>query len=116
VARPYRGRTVVLVGPQNSSAGFLFARDVATSGAATLLGQATGGNLQGLNGGELCWLTLPHSGVAVDIPLLASFSPGNPPDAGVLPQHAVSPSFADAQAGIDTEWQAALALIARWRG
>jgi hypothetical protein len=116
VARPYRGRTIVLVGPQNSSAGFLFARELAASGAATLLGQGTGGNLRGLNGGQLCWLTLPHSGVAVDIPLLAAFNPGDPPDAGVLPQVAVPPSFADAQAGVDTEWQAAQALIARWRG
>jgi hypothetical protein len=105
----------VLVGPENSSAGFLFARDVAASGAATLLGQPTGGNLRGLNGGELCWLTLPHSGVAVDIPLLAAFSPGNPPDAGVTPQVLAEPGFADAQAGIDTEWQAALALIGQWR-
>jgi Peptidase family S41 len=111
VARPYRGRTLVLVGAENSSAGFLFARDIAASGAATLVGQMTAGNQRGLNGGELCWLTLPHSGVAVDIPLLASFTPGDPPDAGVAPQVAVEPGFADAQAGIDTEWRAALATI-----
>jgi Peptidase family S41 len=116
VARPYRGRTIVLVGPQNSSAGFLFARDLAASGAATLLGQMTAGNQRGLNGGELCWLTLPHSGVAVDIPLLATFNAGDPPDAGVAPQVLAEPGFADTQAGIDTEWQAALRLIERWRG
>jgi C-terminal processing protease CtpA/Prc len=39
VAAPYAGRTVVLIGPQNSSAGFLLARDIRRSGVATLLGQ-----------------------------------------------------------------------------
>ena len=50
--------------------------------AATLVGQPTGGNLRGLNGGQLAWITLPASGVAVDIPLLAAIHPGDPPDAG----------------------------------
>ena len=58
----------------------------------------------------------PASGVAVDIPLLAAIHPGDPPDAGVLPDVRVAPSFADAAAGRDTEMQAAFALIARWQG
>jgi C-terminal processing protease CtpA/Prc len=115
VAAPYAGRTVVLVGPQNSSAGFLLARDIQRSGVATLLGQPTGGNLRGLNGGELCWITLPASGVGVDIPLLAAFAEGSPPDAGVRPDVAVAPRWADAVAGVDTEKQAARWLIASWR-
>ncbi len=115
VATPYNGRTVVLVGPENSSAGFLFARDIKASGAATLLGQPTGGNLRGLNGGELAWITLPHSGVGVDIPLVAGFAPGDPPDAGVAPDVPAEPSFADAAAGIDTEMVAAHTVIQRWR-
>jgi C-terminal processing protease CtpA/Prc len=114
-ATPYAGRTVVLIGPQNSSAGFLLARDIRRSGAATLLGQPTGGNLRGLNGGQLCWINLPASGVGVDIPLVAAFTEGNPPDAGVLPDIAVAPNWADAAAGVDTEMQAALLQVARWR-
>ena len=112
---PYAGRTVMLVGPQNSSAGFIQARDVQRSGAATLLGQPTGGNLRGLNGGQLCWINLPASGVGVDIPLVAAFTPGDPPDAGVLPDVAVPPLWADAVAGVDTEMQAALKWVAGWR-
>jgi hypothetical protein len=115
VAQPYAGRTVVLIGPQNSSAGFLLARDIQRSGAATLLGQPTGGNLRGLNGGQLCWITLPASGVGVDIPLVAAVAEGNPPDAGVLPEVAAAPRWADAVAGADTEMRAALALITAWR-
>lgn len=111
----YGGRTIVLVGPQNSSAGFLLARDLQRSGVATLVGEPTGGNLRGLNGGQLAWINLPASGVGVDIPLLAAFAQGEPPDAGVLPDVAVLPRFADAQAGVDTTLAAAFALLAEWR-
>ena len=46
--------------------------DVQRAGAATLLGQPTGGNLRGLNSGQICWVTLPVSGVGVDIPAAAT--------------------------------------------
>ena len=111
----YPGRVIALVGPQNSSAGFLLARALKSTGAATLVGQTTGGNQRGLNGGQLAWITLPASGVGVDIPLLASVYAGDAPDAGVTPDVPVTPRFADAAAGIDTEMQAAFDLIARWK-
>lgn len=108
VAQPFQGQVVALVGPQNSSAGYLLARDLKASGAAWLMGEPTGGNLRGLNGGQLAWLTLPASGVAVDIPLVANFAPGKPPDAGVLPDTVVAPRWDDVAAGVDTAMQAAL--------
>lgn len=110
----YPGKVVVLVGPQNSSAGFLLARALKVTGTATLVGQSTGGNLRGLNGGQLAWITLPASGVGVDIPLLASVYDGEP-DSGVTPDVMVAPSFADAQAGVDTEMRAAFGVISRWK-
>lgn len=113
-ARPFRGQVVALVGPQNSSAGFLLARELKASGAALLMGEPTGGNLRGLNGGQLAWLTLPASGVAVDIPLVATITPGPPPDAGVAPDVAVAPRWADVVAGRDTVLQAALQRLARY--
>jgi hypothetical protein len=114
-APAFTGRVVAVVGPQNSSAGYLIARDLKASGAAVLVGEPTGGNLRGLNGGELAWLTLPASGVAVDIPLVAHFSagnppdnpPANPPDAGVQPDVLVRPTWADAVAGRDGVMQVA---------
>lgn len=115
VPAPYAGRVLLLVGPQNSSAGFLLARDLKASGGAVLVGQPTGGNLRGLNGGQLAWVTLPASGVGVDIPLIGAFETSHPPDAGVLPDHLVAPRWADAQAGVDTEMAAAQALVAEWR-
>ena len=51
----------------------------------------------------------------MDFPLIAAFAAEGTPDAGVLPDVAAAPHWADAVAGVDTEMQAARALIARWR-
>lgn len=114
-AMPYDGRSVLLVGPQNSSAGFVLARDMQRSQAAVLVGQPTGGSQRGLNGGQLAWITLPASGVAVDIPLVAHFADGDPPDTGVMPDVVVPQRFDDAAAGVDTDLEAARKLIGGWR-
>jgi hypothetical protein len=107
VAQPYGGRTVLLVGPENSSATFSLARLAQDSGAATLIGRRTGGNQRGLNGGELAWVTLPNSGVAVDIPLLASSWTAQTPDASVEPDIAVAESLQARRAGRDLDLEAA---------
>jgi C-terminal processing protease CtpA/Prc len=106
---PFAGRVTLLVSGENSSAGYLFARLAQDAKAATLIGQRTGGNLRGLNGGELTWLTLPHSGVALDIPLLAHEYASNTPDASVIPDVLVQKTFAAQRAGVDEEMAAALA-------
>lgn len=113
VAQPYRGKTVLLIGPQMSSAGYLLARDVKAGGAATLIGRETGGNLRGLNGGQLTWLILPHSGVSVDIPLIAGFAKTPQPDRGVLPDIAVRTRLEDVAAGIDPDMAAAKRWFAK---
>ena len=109
----FDGQVVALIGPQNSSAGYLIARDLQRAGAATLIGQPTGGNLRGLNGGQLAWITLPASGVAVDIPLVANFTAGAPPDVGVKPDVLVESNFEDTQAGGDAGMAAARAWLQR---
>lgn len=114
VAQPFGGRTLVLIGPENSSAGFLLARDIKATRAATLVGQPTAGSLRGLDGGELAWITLPASAVAVDIPLISGIQ-DEQPDTGVAPDVAVAPRFADAVAGIDTEMRVARRMIQQWR-
>lgn len=107
----FGGRVFLLVGPVNSSAGYVMARRAQESGAATLVGQVTGGNRRGLNGGELCWVTLPNSGVAVDIPLI-SWVPTTPePDASVTPDIVVPHRFADRQRGIDPDREAVRKLV-----
>jgi hypothetical protein len=106
---------VLLTGPQMSSAGYLIARDLKASGAATLIGRETGGNLRGLNGGQITWLTLPISGVSIDIPLLASFATTAERDGGVLQDIAVRTRLEDVAAGIDPDMVAAKRWLARRR-
>jgi len=97
----YRGKTFVLIDGENSSAGFQFAQLIQQAGAATLVGESTGGNRRGLSGSQLTWVTLPNSGVAVDIPLLATRYDADTPDAPVHPDIEVTPTFAARRAGID---------------
>ncbi|WP_338848679.1 S41 family peptidase [Massilia sp. W12] len=109
--RPYAGKVYLLISAENSSATFVLAKLSKQSGAATLVGQSTGGNLRGLNGGQLTWLTLPHSGVALDIPLLAGQYSADTPDAGIAPDVPVQRSFAAQRAGRDEEMEAVQRLI-----
>lgn len=113
VGQPYRGHVVLLTGPRMSSAGFLIARNLKASRSATLIGQETGGNLRGLNGGQLAWLVLPTSGVSVDIPLIGSFSKIPQPDSGVMPDVAVHTRLEDVAAGIDPDIVVAKRYLAR---
>jgi hypothetical protein len=106
VAPAFRGKVFLLVSGENSSAGFQLAWMVQQSRAATLVGQPTGGNLRGLNAGELAFLTLPHSGVVVDIPLLAHLYAADTPDRSVQPDIVVRRSFEAQRAGRDEEMDA----------
>ena len=111
VKTPYTGRTYILVGPENSSAAFQFALLAQKSGEGTLVGQRTGGNLRGLNGGQLLWVVTPNSGVAVDIPLLAATYTEATPDASVTPDVLVEPSLDAVRAGRDLEMEKVQRLI-----
>jgi C-terminal processing protease CtpA/Prc len=113
--RPFRGRTLVLVDASNSSATFEFAQAVRRSRLATLVGQTTGGNQRGINGGAFFFLRLPNSGIEVDLPLIGFYPPGERPDAGIVPDVAVEPSAEDVARGVDTELLAAMELLRRSR-
>lgn len=81
----FRGKVRVLVGPVNSSATFQFALTMQESKLGTLVGQPTGGNRRGINGGAFYFLRLPNSGIEVDLPLVALFPVREEEDRGVEP-------------------------------
>lgn len=111
VAPRYTGRVFVLVGAGNSSATFEFASQLQASGLGTLVGQATGGNRRGINGGAFFFLHLPNSGIELDVPLIGQF-PANPqPDASIEPDIPVAVTVADIAAGTDAEMAAVLARL-----
>jgi C-terminal processing protease CtpA/Prc len=105
----FKGKVYLLTGPENGAAAFTLAALAKKTGAAVLVGQPTGGNQRGINGGQLMWVTLPHSGVAVDIPLLAATYAADTPDAPIAPDIAVPARFEDARSGRDAAMAAALA-------
>ena len=103
----YEGRVFVLIGATNSSATFDFARTVKRSGLATLVGQPTGGNLRGINGGAFFFLRLPNSRIELDLPLIGYFpDAGLPPDQGVDPDVLVERTVQDISANVDAELRA----------
>ena len=103
----YDGRVFVLTGATNSSATFGFAQTVKQSGVATLVGQPTGGNLRGINGGAFFFLRLPNSRIELDLPLVGYFPVGElPPDKGVDPDILVAHSIENIADNVDAEMRA----------
>jgi hypothetical protein len=106
--RRYAGSVRVLTDPQNSSATHQFAELVRRERLAALIGEPTGGNCRGLNGGYFYTLTLPASQVEVDVPLVGLFPTRTQPDAGVVPDVAAAPSRDDIASGADAAMARAL--------
>lgn len=103
---------IILVGPVNSSATFSFARRVREARAATLIGETTGGNLRGINGGAYFFVRLPESGLEFDVPLKGYFPVGPiPADSGVTPDIRISLTAADVAKGNDPQMDMALRII-----
>ncbi|HZV85362.1 MAG TPA: S41 family peptidase [Brevundimonas sp.] len=105
--RRFAGQVIILCDASNSSATFQFARTVKDNGLATLMGQTTGGNRRGINGGAFFFLNLPATGFVVDLPLIASFPASPQPDAGIEPDIRVETTAEDIAADRDAEMAAA---------
>ena len=99
--RRYTGRLSVLVGPQNSSATFAFAQMVQRERLGTLIGEPTGGNRRGINGGCFYFFRLPNTGLEADLPLIGTFPHASQPDAGIVPDIAVPRTPATIASGAD---------------
>lgn len=104
----FRGRLVVLTSPQMSSATHQFAQAVQRNRLGVLIGEETGGNQRGINGGAFFFLRLPESGLEVDLPLIGAFPRAPRPDAGVRPDVRVEPTVAALAAGRDPALEKAL--------
>jgi hypothetical protein len=105
--RRFKGRVTVLCDASNSSATFGFDQTCKDNGLATLIGQTTGGNRRGINGGAFFFLKLPASRLEVDLPLIASFPATPQPDAAIEPDIAVATTAKDIASGRDPQMLAA---------
>ena len=82
---------------------------------ATLVGQPTGGNLRGTNGGWIAFLRLPRSRIELDLPLKGYFPMDEQPDRGLVPDVVVPESVEDVVLGSDAPLEAVQRLIAAGR-
>jgi len=110
-AHNFQGRAYVIADATNASASFQFLRAARENKLATIVRQASAGNLQGINGDSYALLSLPNSRFEIDIPLYFQAPPRAQPDAAVFPDYLVRPSVHDVAAGIDTELSYVLKLI-----
>jgi hypothetical protein len=108
----FAGKVAVLVSATNSSATFQFARRVQRNRLATLIGEPTGGNRRGINGGAYFFVRLPDSGLEFDLPLIGYFPTTPQPDAGILPDVLVPLTAAWLASGRDAVLERALAMVA----
>ena len=97
----FSGRVAVLTDSSVSSATFLFAQAVQRLHLGVLVGEPTGGNQRGINGGAFFFLVLPHTQLELDLPLIGMFPASAQPDAGLTPDLPVLPTQADIIAGRD---------------
>lgn len=107
--RRYTGTVTVLTSPQNSSATYQFADLVKRERLGTLVGEPTGGNRRGINGGCFYFLRLPETGIEIDLPLIGLFPTAPQPDQGLMPDIAVPVTPEQIASGIDRQLQRALA-------
>ena len=109
----FKGQVFVLVDSANSSATFEFERLVQSYHLGTLVGEPTGGNLRGINGGAFYFLELPHSHIEVDLPLIAEFPEAPQPNRGLVPDLVIYPSREDLALGRDAVLDRVKRLIAK---
>lgn len=103
----------VLTSAQNSSATYQFASLAKQLGLGTLIGETTGGNQRGINGGAFFFARLPESGIEFDVPLIGYFPDRKMPDAGITPDINVAVSAADIANGYDRPMADAVARLLR---
>lgn len=109
--RRYRGKVAILVDAACSSATFQFAQAVKEGRVGRLVGQATGGNQRGINGGAFFFLRLPNTGMEVDLPIIGYFPERARPDAGIAPDISVPVTRAHIATGFDAAKARARSLL-----
>lgn len=100
----FTGRVFVLIDSVCSSATFQFAQVVKQNRIATLMGEPTGGNQRGINGGAFFFCTLPNTKLEFDVPLIARFPDDQRfrvPDSGIEPDVTIRTTARDTAEGRD---------------
>ncbi len=81
----FRGNAYIIADSSNASATFQFLNYAQKNKLAMIVGQESGGNKQGINGGSYFFLKLPNSKVEIDIPVFYLKPLTDEKDEGVIP-------------------------------
>ena len=109
----FQGNTYLLTSPANASLSFYLAKNFRDYKIGEIIGEETGGNLQGINGGQILFFKLPNSGIEIDIPVMGSFALGDVSDSGVIPDIEVSNNMKSLKNGVDLQLVEVLQTIKR---
>lgn len=109
----FRGETFVIADASNASATFVFLRFVKKNNLAKIVGDESGGNLQGINGGNYYFLNLPNSRVEIDVPVYFFAPLSAEKDSAVKPDFQIAPTADDIAEGIDAEFNFILKQLKR---
>ncbi len=111
--QPYKGNIYILTSGWTYSGGAEFSSLMKEHTDAVFIGEEVGGGYIGNTSGYSIILTLPNTGISVDIPILKfvlDVSPKVPFGRGVLPDYEISPTIDDFLKGKDTQMEFALNL------
>ena len=76
------------------------------------MGEPTGGNLRGINGGAFFFLRLPAMGLEIDLPVIGQLPTGVlPADRWLVPDVVARPTVTDLAEGRDVVVEAVRAMV-----
>ncbi len=111
----FTGRTYLLTDGSNSSGAFMMTNFLKSNDLVVQVGEKTGGNKRGINGGIILFARLPNTMVEFDIPVFGQFPFGDEEDDGLLPDIEVQQKYDDLLRGEDTVLKRAKELIREMR-
>jgi hypothetical protein len=107
----FTGKTYIVADASNASATFQFLDYAQKNRLATIVGQPTGGNKQGTNGGNYFFLTLPNSQIEINVPMYFFAPFERQKDESIIPEILVSKQTADIGNNFDRELETIKKLI-----
>lgn len=102
-ANNFQGKAFIIADSSNASATFQFLDYVQENKLATIIGQTTGGNKQGINGGNYYFLSLPNSKIEIDIPVYFQSPLKVQKDLSVVPDVIIKKEASDIGNNLDRE-------------
>ncbi len=109
----FNGDIYMLTSAKNVSGAFYLARLFKKSKNGMLIGQETGGNQNGINGGAILFLKPPNSRININLPVVGSFAAETMPDKGIVPDIPIVKTVSDIRTGMDPELNKALEIIGK---